>query len=106
MENLPSWGAALIHLGCFLAKVIAFIIFFIWVRWSIPRFRYDQLMNLGWIVFFELALINVFLAAIIIAWEHIGTGMGIISLIGLAVFSVLMVSVAKLAGKRAKDSVA
>lgn len=53
----------LIHLGAFLAKVIAFIIFFIWVRWTLPRFRYDQLMKLGWVVFFELALVNVFITA-------------------------------------------
>ena len=53
----------LIHLGVFLAKVIAFIIFFIWVRWTLPRFRYDQLMKLGWVVFFELALVNVFITA-------------------------------------------
>ncbi|MGB0992037.1 MAG: complex I subunit 1/NuoH family protein [Akkermansiaceae bacterium] len=53
----------LIHLGVFLAKVIAFIIFFIWVRWTLPRFRYDQLMKLGWVVFFELALVNVLLTA-------------------------------------------
>ena len=53
----------LIHLGAFLAKVIAFVIFFIWVRWTVPRFRYDQLMKLGWVVFFELALVNIFLTA-------------------------------------------
>ena len=53
----------LIHLGVFLAKVIAFVIFFIWVRWTVPRFRYDQLMKLGWVVFFELALVNIFLTA-------------------------------------------
>jgi NADH-quinone oxidoreductase subunit H len=56
----------LIHLGVFLAKVIAFVIFFIWVRWTVPRFRYDQLMKLGWVVFFELALVNIFLTAGII----------------------------------------
>lgn len=60
-----SWGG-LIHILIFLAKVIAFIIFFIWVRWTVPRFRYDQLMKLGWIVFFELALVNVFITAGII----------------------------------------
>ena len=53
----------LIHLGAFLTKVIAFVIFFIWVRWTVPRFRYDQLMKLGWVVFFELALVNIFLTA-------------------------------------------
>ena len=53
----------LLHLGCFLTKVIAFIFFFMWVRWTLPRFRYDQLMRLGWIFFFEIALFNVFLTA-------------------------------------------
>ena len=57
------WWIGLIHIGTFLTKVIAFILFFIWVRWTLPRFRYDQLMKLGWIVFFELALINVFITA-------------------------------------------
>jgi NADH-quinone oxidoreductase subunit H len=48
----------------FLFKVFVFIFFFIWVRWSIPRFRYDQLMNLGWKVLLPLALLNVVLTAI------------------------------------------
>jgi NADH-quinone oxidoreductase subunit H len=55
------------HLGIFLTKVVAFILFFILVRWTVPRFRYDQLMKLGWVIFFEAALINVFLAALVIA---------------------------------------
>ena len=58
----------LIHLGAFLTKVIAFVIFFIWVRWTVPRFRYDQLMKLGWVVFFDLALVNIFLTAGIMMW--------------------------------------
>lgn len=56
----------LLHILIFLAKVIAFVIFFIWVRWTVPRFRYDQLMKLGWVVFFELALVNIFITAGII----------------------------------------
>ena len=67
-----KWYAGVVHMGAFLAKTIAFIIFFIWVRWTVPRFRYDQLMKLGWVVFFELALFNIFLAALIIAAPHIG----------------------------------
>lgn len=67
-----KWYAGFIHMGAFLSKTIAFILFFIWVRWTVPRFRYDQLMKLGWVVFFELALFNIFIAALIIAAPHIG----------------------------------
>ncbi len=58
----------LIHIGVFFGKVILFIIFFIAVRWTLPRFRYDQLMKLGWVVFFELALANVILTALLLMW--------------------------------------
>ena len=42
----------------FLVKVAAMIFFFIWVRWSVPRFRYDQVMRLGWQCLVPLALAN------------------------------------------------
>ncbi len=61
-----TWWMGLLHMGCFFTKVIAFILFFIWVRWTLPRFRYDQLMRLGWVFFFEIALANVFLTAVIL----------------------------------------
>lgn len=63
----PLW-LGLLHLGTFLVKVIGFILFFILIRWSLPRFRFDQLMKLGWLVFFELALANVFLTAALLIW--------------------------------------
>jgi len=62
-----------VHLMVFVAKLVAFILFFILVRWTVPRFRYDQLMKLGWVVFFEAALINVFLAALVVAAPQLGT---------------------------------
>jgi NADH-quinone oxidoreductase subunit H len=61
-----NWWVGLLHVGCFLTKVAAFIFFFMWVRWTVPRFRFDQLMRLGWIFFFEIALANVFLTALIL----------------------------------------
>jgi len=45
----------------FFLKIFAFIFFFMWVRWTIPRFRYDQLMRLGWQVIMPIALINIFI---------------------------------------------
>lgn len=60
-EESLIWG--LVAIGTFFAKVIGFILFFIWIRWSIPRFRYDQLMRLGWVFFFEIALFNILLTA-------------------------------------------
>lgn len=63
-----SWWQGLIHIGVFFAKVIAFILFFIVVRWTLPRFRYDQLMRLGWVFFFEIALFNIVLTAAILMW--------------------------------------
>jgi len=50
--------AALVGIVALMGKVCCFLFFFMWVRWTIPRFRYDQLMNLGWRVLIPLALVN------------------------------------------------
>jgi NADH-quinone oxidoreductase subunit H len=60
------WG--LVNIAVFFGKVIAFILFFIWVRWTVPRFRFDQFMKLGWVYFFEIATANVFLVAAVLAF--------------------------------------
>ncbi len=44
-------------------KIIALIFFFMWIRWTLPRFRYDQLMRIGWKVLLPLALLNIFVTA-------------------------------------------
>jgi NADH-quinone oxidoreductase subunit H len=49
-----------------ISKVCFFIFFFMWIRWTIPRFRYDQLMNLGWKVLIPLAIFNIFITALVI----------------------------------------
>jgi NADH-quinone oxidoreductase subunit H len=53
----------LLHIAAFFFKVALLLFFFIWVRWTLPRFRYDQLMRLGWYFFIEIALVNVFIVA-------------------------------------------
>jgi NADH-quinone oxidoreductase subunit H len=54
----------------FMGKVFFFIFFFMWIRWTIPRFRYDQLMNLGWKYLIPLALINIFITGIVVLWKN------------------------------------
>ena len=46
-------------------KIAFFIFFFMWIRWTLPRFRYDQLMNLGWKVLIPLAIVNVAITGVI-----------------------------------------
>lgn len=54
-----------IQIASYFVKMGAMLFFFLWVRWTLPRFRYDQLMNLGWKVMFPLSLLNLIWAAIV-----------------------------------------
>ena len=56
----------LVHIGVFIAKVVLFMVVMIWVRWMLPRFRYDQLMDLGWRRFIPLALANIVVTAAVL----------------------------------------
>jgi NADH-quinone oxidoreductase subunit H len=67
-DGSHGWGWGLVNIFIFFSKVAALLFVFIWVRWTLPRFRYDQLMRLGWVFFFEIALVNIFLAALILAY--------------------------------------
>ncbi|MGH7543571.1 MAG: NADH-quinone oxidoreductase subunit NuoH [Gemmatimonadota bacterium] len=58
--------AVLLQLASFSAKLVFFLWLFIWVRWTLPRFRYDQLMDLGWKTVLPLAIANVFVTAIVL----------------------------------------
>lgn len=61
-----TW-APLIGTAVFFGKIVMFIFFFMWVRWTIPRFRYDQLMNLGWKGLIPLAIANIIITGVVIA---------------------------------------
>ncbi len=60
-NHLPIDGniLSILQFVFFFGKIIFFIFFFMWVRWTIPRFRYDQLMNLGWKILIPLAIFNI-----------------------------------------------
>src|SRR5437870_13409419 len=65
-DGSHGWIFGLINIAVFFAKVAALIFLFMWVRWTLPRFRWDQLMRLGWLFFFEIALVNIFVVAAIV----------------------------------------
>jgi NADH-quinone oxidoreductase subunit H len=61
----PLFGTAVLF-----AKIFFFIFFFMWVRWTLPRFRYDQLMDLGWKILIPLAIANIVITGIWITFIH------------------------------------
>lgn len=65
--GLPQIVKELVQMGAFVLKVSFFLFLYIWVRWTFPRFRYDQLMRLCWKVLLPLALANIFVTGIVMA---------------------------------------
>lgn len=66
-----NWGeniAGILSIAAMLFKVIIGILIFMWIRWTIPRFRYDQLMHLGWKTLIPLALVNLVITAAVITF--------------------------------------
>ena len=61
-----GWVAALVKVGVIFFKVALMVIFIMWVRWTLPRFRYDQLMNLAWKAMIPLALLNLIVTMVLI----------------------------------------
>jgi NADH-quinone oxidoreductase subunit H len=68
LSSMGIWGVV-IGAGVLIAKVMCFMFLFVWVRWSWPRFRFDQLMAIGWKVLLPLSLVN-------LVWVAVGTLMG------------------------------
>ncbi len=66
-----GWTGALLSLAVFAAKVAFFMWFFVWVRWTLPRFRFDQLMALGWKVMVPMSVLN-------FLWVGAGMALGIL----------------------------
>jgi NADH-quinone oxidoreductase subunit H len=64
--GLPAVAEIILQILSFVLKVATILFFFQWVRWSVPRFRYDQLMNLGWKVMFPIALANAMITALVL----------------------------------------
>ncbi len=64
----PAVFARFAQFGMFLGKVVFFAFLFIWIRWTLPRFRYDQLMRLGWKNLLPLALANIVITVFVLRW--------------------------------------
>ena len=65
-QPATTLAGGLAHIGIFLGKIVVLLVVFIWVRWMLPRFRYDQLMDLGWRRFIPAALANILLTAVVL----------------------------------------
>lgn len=70
LEQIGTNWMALLHGVMLITKIAGFLFLFMWVRWTIPRFCYDQLMNLGWKVLIPLALINMLLTGAFILFKE------------------------------------
>ena len=66
VDNVGVNTANVLGIGVLFIKICAFIFFYMWVRWTIPRFRYDQLMNLGWKILIPLSILNIIITGICI----------------------------------------
>jgi NADH-quinone oxidoreductase subunit H len=67
LEPMASeWLRVIFEMAAFFGKVVFGMWFFVWVRWTLPRFRYDQLMDLGWKVMLPLSLANIFITGVFI----------------------------------------
>ena len=89
----PAWSNTLLTLSAFATKTTFFILVFMWVRWTVPRFRYDQIMHLGWKVMLPVALgYIVIMGTSILVLDTIGIEYGV--LYGLILTAINLVPTA------------
>ncbi len=74
--HLPWYLTALLSFGTFMGKIFFLIFFFMWVRWTLPRFRWDQLMKLGWNTLIPLGLVNIIGTALFLEYVASRFGFG------------------------------
>ncbi len=77
LGSIGETWVRLIGFGVFFGKIIFFIFLFMWIRWTIPRFRYDQLMNLGWKTLLPLSILNLILTGVFCLRHEIATALGL-----------------------------
>jgi NADH-quinone oxidoreductase subunit H len=74
--NFPGMDAfsgntlAILSIAAFALKIFLFIFVIMWIRWTIPRFRFDQLMHLGWKVLIPVAIVNMLITGLVVAWNQ------------------------------------
>jgi NADH-quinone oxidoreductase subunit H len=76
VENVGVNAANILGIAVLFAKICFWIFFYMWVRWTIPRFRYDQLMNLGWRILIPLSIINIMITGAVILRHEIAAALG------------------------------
>jgi NADH-quinone oxidoreductase subunit H len=71
MDYFEGNTLSILSILAFFTKIFIFIFVFMWIRWTIPRFRFDQLMHLGWKVLIPIALVNMLITGFVVAfYEH------------------------------------
>ena len=76
VENAGVNIANVLGIAVLFTKICFFIFFYMWVRWTIPRFRYDQLMNLGWKILIPLSIVNIMITGVVILRHDIAAYLG------------------------------
>lgn len=77
VENVGVNTANILGIAVLFAKICFWIFFYMWVRWTIPRFRYDQLMNLGWRILIPLSIANIIVTGIVILRHDLAAFLGL-----------------------------